>query len=78
MQAHAGRLRRMGTLPFSSSHSHARARRIELSQGDHAHADFDDSCLDEVFKPLGAFCVFVRSLRAGAIAGRSDKKYIST
>ena len=42
--------------------AHARARRIELSQGDHAHTNFDDSCLDEVFKPLDVFAFVVFTL----------------
>ncbi len=53
-----------GFSPSSSlSHSHnTRARRIELSQGDHAWLISDDSCLNEVIKPLGVFAFVVFAL----------------
>ena len=52
-----------GFSPFEFiAFAHARARRIELSQGDHAHANFDDSCLNEVIKPLSVFAFVVFAL----------------
>ena len=52
-----------GFSPFEFiAFAHTRARRIELSQGNHAHTNFNDSCLNEVIKPLSIFAFVVFAL----------------